>query len=538
MPDPSSPPNAALRAWLADFRRDLPPLEKAYQEAFWQASIAANKENQHALGAAHEALERFLADPERYESLGATPAAVTDPLLERERELARLELARHQMDEDLIAKIVPLETEVEGEYARFRAKLGEERVSDNRLRDILRRSKDSTAVEAGWRASKQIGPLVADRVRELARLRNDLAHRNGYPDYQRMALALSEIDPAALFALLEDIDQVTQEPFREAKDEIDAELSRRFGISRSDLRPWHYGDPFFQSAPASSRVDLDRFYAKKDLAELTREFFHGLGLDITDILARSDLLERDGKNQHAFCTHIDRSGDVRVLSNNRPSEEWMGTMLHEFGHAVYDKYLDPDLPYLLRTPSHTLVTEAIAMLCGRLPGDEEFLIRIAEAEPAQARAAASAAAEQLRRNELIFIRWALVVVGFERELYADPTQDLQAVWEDLVGRYQLLAWPDDRSQAADWAAKIHVATVPVYYQNYILGDLAASQISHYLRAKVLGGAPSIVGRPEAGEWLVAKIFRPGSRWPWNDHLREAVGENLDARYFCMEFAEP
>jgi hypothetical protein len=30
-----------------------------------------------------------------------------------------------------------------------------------------------------------------------------------------------------------------------------------------------------------------------------------------------------------------QNGDVRVLANISDNESWMGTMLHEFGHAVY-----------------------------------------------------------------------------------------------------------------------------------------------------------------------------------------------------------
>ena len=79
-------------------------------------------------------------------------------------------------------------------------------------------------------------------------------------------------------------------------------------------------------------------------------------------MARSDLRERAGKSQHAFCLRVGRSYpyDVRVLANVRDDAYWTNTMLHELGHAVYDKYIDPSLPYLLRTVAHTNTTEAIA----------------------------------------------------------------------------------------------------------------------------------------------------------------------------------
>ncbi|GAH77922.1 unnamed protein product, partial [marine sediment metagenome] len=79
------------------------------------------------------------------------------------------------------------------------------------------------------------------------------------------------------------------------------------------------------------------------------------------ILANSDLYEREGKNPHAFCTDIDKEGDVRILCNLKNNEGWMETLLHELGHAVYDKYQAPQVPYLLRRPAHIFTTEAIAM---------------------------------------------------------------------------------------------------------------------------------------------------------------------------------
>ena len=56
---------------------------------------------------------------------------------------------------------------------------------------------------------------------------------------------------------------------------------------------------------------------------------------------RSDLYEKPGKSPHAFCTDIDREGDVRVLANIVPNEYWMGTMLHELGHSVYSQQEHP-----------------------------------------------------------------------------------------------------------------------------------------------------------------------------------------------------
>ena len=107
---------------------------------------------------------------------------------------------------------------------------------------------------------------------------------------------------------------------------------------------------------------------------MCREFYAGIGLPIDDVLARSDLYEKPGKSPHAFCTDIDREGDVRVLANIVPNEYWMGTMLHELGHAVYSsKNIPRELPYVLRTEAHILTTEGVAMMFERFSKSADWL---------------------------------------------------------------------------------------------------------------------------------------------------------------------
>ena len=152
---------------------------------------------------------------------------------------------------------------------------------------------------------------------------------------------------------------LTREPFAAAKGEIDtklaAELRHRrrraaaLALSRSVL-PGIAGDLRRQSRLASSPT--------ADILALCRKFYAGIGLPIDDVIARSDLYEKPGKSPHAFCTDIDREGDVRVLANIVPNEYWMGTMLHELGHSVYSsKNIPPSVPYVLRTDAHILTTE-------------------------------------------------------------------------------------------------------------------------------------------------------------------------------------
>ena len=246
----------------------------------------------------------------------------------------------HQVPAELRREIVELEASVESTFNTFRGTIDGRRVDNNAIDEILRTSDDTDERRAAWEASKQIGTEVADRLRELARLRNRAARELGFRDHFALALATAELDEDRLFATLDDVDHATAEPFRAWKHELDDALAARFGVDAELLRPWHLDDPFFQETPAAGAIALDDLFADADLEALTVRTYDGLGLDVRPVLEHSDLYARDGKSQHAFCIDIDREGDVRVLCNVEPSERWMDTMLHEFGHAIYDRESD------------------------------------------------------------------------------------------------------------------------------------------------------------------------------------------------------
>src|SRR5262249_27689743 len=85
-----------------------------------------------------------------------------------------------------------------------------------------------------WEASKQIGRESAERVRELARLRNEAARSLDYRDHFALALSTGELDETRLFATLDEVDRATAAPFTEWKRALDASLAARF---RCAVRP-------------------------------------------------------------------------------------------------------------------------------------------------------------------------------------------------------------------------------------------------------------------------------------------------------------
>jgi len=494
---------AALAAWEAA----TSGTEAAIRES---ARLRAEVRKAHSRRDDLQAVRRMLAS-ER----------ILDPLLHRQIEVLDRAYTANQLAPEVLDDLTRREGELEGIFYNFRARLDGEEVNDNELRALLRTELDVTRRRFAWEASKEIGSLIAPRLLELVRRRNAAARQLGFENFYRMELQLQEIDPENLFELLEDFATRTDAPFREVRSLLDAEMAERFGVTTAELRPWHWADLFGQEAPIAGSLDLDSFFQGLDLEVLAS--FEGIGLPVDDVLARSDLHEREGKDQHAFATDIDREGDVRILCNLRSNESWARTLLHELGHAAYDKFLPRELPFLLRSPAHTLITEAVAMYFGRSTRDPDWL-RGALGEALNAKMEAELDTQQ-RLSMLVSTRWMLVMAYFERELYRDPDRpELASLWWDLVERFQLIRRPEGRD-APDWATKIHLSVAPVYYHNYLLGELVASQITRAAR-EYPGGT---------GAYLRERIFGWGASLPWNELLREATGEPLTPGPFVRQF---
>lgn len=518
--------------FVSSVTEQVKPLTIEYHRAGWQAATTGTEEANQRETEAQAELLRFWADPDRFQRAKDLRAAGSDdPLIARQLELIYLEAARHQQDESTIEKLTQLEAQVRQAYYNFRAVIDGEQVSDNELDRMLEESTDSDEVQQAWLASKQVGAEVADVIRELARTRNQAAQANGYRDHFERSLLLDEIDEDELLALFEQLKEATDGPYAQLKAQIDRARAERFAVPADELGPWHFGDRFFQRAPALGELDLDAPFKGQDPVELALASYDEWGLEVRDILDRSDLYPREGKNQHAFCLDIDREGDVRTLNNLEPTRRWAKTLLHELGHAVYDKFIDRDLPWLLREPPHILSTEAIAILMESAVADPAWLDRRLDLGGGDAEQLAKAARGRRRAEQLIFTRWVLVMTKFERALYQDPDRDLDNLWWQLKERYQSLRKPAGRS-APDWAAKYHVALAPVYYHNYELGHLFRAQLQEQLQQKFGGLAPE----PAVGAWLRENVFATGSRQAWFEHVVSATGEPLSPRAFVEGLA--
>ena len=526
-----------MKEFIAGYETIAVPLFREAALASWNANITGTPEEWAKSEKASFELAKIFTDTSSFAELKELKNSgfVKDSLLARQLELLYNAYLGGQIEPVLLAQQIKMETEISQKYSNFRATLNGKELSDNQVEEILRNSKVSTELKAAWESHKMIGPVVAEDIIKLVRHRNMIARKTGFSNYHEMTLKLSGQDPAEVTQLFDELDDLTRDSFAMLKGDIDTYFAKRYGLKADELEPWHYQNRFFQEAPEIYPVDFNKYYEKQDPVKIAAAFYDGIGLNVDAILAKSDLYEKPGKNQHAFCTDIDRSGDVRTLNNVKPDSYWMNTILHELGHGVYSYYNDRSLPFTLRDAAHSFTTEAIANLFGRFATDPVWMNEMGLIDKNESEKIMPASKNALRLEMLVFSRWAQVMYRFEKSMYEDPEQDLNELWWKMVEKYQLLTKPEGRNMP-DWATKIHVALYPCYYHNYLLGQLLASQWYYYITTNIAKN-PSFVGDKTVGDYLREKVFMPGSRYYWNDMIEKSTGEKLTAKYYAKQFVE-
>ncbi|MBN2480811.1 MAG: M2 family metallopeptidase [Bacteroidales bacterium] len=516
------------------------PIEKAFNLASFNASVSGSPADYKKAGELHIELSGIYSDNTRFAVLKRIKESgkVKDPLLIRQMELLYNTFLSNQLEEEMLEEMIRAQTELEEKFSTYRAVVNDAHYTDNELENVLKYSTDNAELEKIWLASKQIGDTVAGNVIKLVKMRNEAARGLGFENFHDMSLRLTDQDPAEIEQLFDELDNLTRDAFTDLKDQVDSVLSSRYGVAKEELMPWHYQNRFFQEAPALYDVNLDHYYETKNVADLAQNYYAGIGLDVSSILARSDLYEKENKYQHAYCTNIDRSGDVRIIANIKNNASWMNTILHELGHGVYDLYVDATLPYFLRTYAHSFTTEAIAMFFGRLASNPYWILENADISEEETEKISADVRNSMRLEQLVFSRWSQVMFRFEKSMYGNPDQDLNQLWWDLVTKYQLLKKPEGRDNA-DWASKIHIASYPCYYHNYLLGELLASQLTAFIETNILTTADnrkiSFSGNPDIGSYLEQHIFNLGASHPWKEMIRLATGEELTAKYYAEDF---
>jgi peptidyl-dipeptidase A len=530
-----------IRKFLEEHNNNIKTLLKKARLSYFNATISGKQEDYKSYELASLEVQKFYSNKDNFIRIKELlDSGVEDPILKRQLEIFYLKSLPNQSDFKLREEITKNNILIAHEFNTFRAKIENKTVTDNEIKNVLQTEVNSDKLKKAWEANKKQGEFVEKRLIQLIKLRNKMARSLGFDNFYVMALKtgsdfdfIGEQEEKEVETIYKELEKATNKPFKTLKEEMDICLSKKY--KTKELKPWHYQDLFFQHNPDIYNVDLDKFY-KDDVVKIADKFYREIGLSATDIIDRSDLYEKEGKYQHAYCIDMDGGEDVRIVMNVKNNEDWAKTTMHELGHGVYSKYVDHKLPFVLRDSAHILTTEGIALLLEKHSKNTSFMKRYCNVKGGDVDKLKDKIELMTKSEDLVFSRWSQVMFNFERELYKDPDQNLNLLWWDLVSKYQLFDFSRDKP---DWASKIHITSSPAYYHNYLLGELFALQLHNYIVKNILKSDNfndfDYSGNKEVGNYLRKYVFEVGSKYKWNEMTKRATGEYLTPRYFIRQF---
>lgn len=458
---------------------------------------------------------------------------IKDEYLSRQLEILYRLYLNHQADLSLQKRV--------GNLQRY---LRREVVKKTRITELL-----STADTAGMFNELRKND-IKDSLMALVVLRNEWAKQLGFSDYYIMRLFMDEQNPQQIDSLFLQLARQTDSAFMKIKDELPYS--------------WHYRGLFSRYGQRHVNSKRNDAYNYLNMPRFAVRFFAGIGLELEDILAKSDFSKSADKLPFFHCISVDRKDDIRVIGSLYGTETDMFRLFACCGDAVYWRYIPNTLPFLLRTPSSTMLEMGVASFFSRVIGYPEWLLSMGIFSAGQAGALKGSTNKEFVETQLLFCRWSLLMYDFERQLYANPEADLSALWCELNQRYlfrEIMSFPEEPyfycpkkdcvrkkkyTQAAlrkcsDWWIEPYFLLDECQVHNYLLAELWAAQLTSHLCEVYpkLGDPcnPVLVGNEDVGTHLRKYVFEPGACLSWQEITRNATGEDLSVESFVEQFCQ-
>lgn len=410
------------------------------------------------------------------------------------------------------------ENEIAKKYNSYVPKIDGKETTKVEISEILQKEKDVDLRKKAYEANIIGGDLIAEDLREFAKLRNEYAKKQGFSNYFEYKLKDSyEVDINELEKLLNDVYNKTLPIIKNIINKEQENLKKVFNVE--DLKPYHYG---FLSEDKPEKKVNDYITTKEQMVDLAKKAYKGMGYDIDKLQQEGkltlDLFPRKNKNTHGFCFGIDEGSDARILANLTNNAYSLETLTHELGHCVYTLDNSKDLPFFDRD-EYPAMTEAVAMMMQDLQKRENVFKGIVNND------VLNEYKQTFIENEINFITKALTIINFEKEMYKNPDQDLKQLWHDMKVKYQMR----DKKEELDngWATIPHYLSHPAYYQNYFRATIIKAQMYNYLREK-LG---NITENSKTAEVLKEELFKYGISMEENELIENFTGKKLSVDDF-------
>ena len=500
-------------------------LDKAESTTCWDFYINSTDENMTKYSQAYDECLKLGTSKEVFEKLKSfNEKGVTDPNLKKSLDKLIKDYTVSVAHADEIKALQKKEDAIAQTFNKCRGEIDGKPYSNAQLGKMLDNEKDVELRKKVYHERRVKAPdLIANDLIDLVKMRNEYAQKNGYKDFFSYKMAEGyKISEEKLSQLLDDLDAKTKDVANEMLTKSHKKLADAYGIEPHELRPYHHG-LLLEGNPIK---EADKYVLNNDMiTDTASNMYKRMGMDIEKLPIFLDIFPKEGKNQHGFCFDIDTNKDVRILANLRNDLNSIETLNHELGHAAYDLGISEHLPLFQRGFASSAMTEAVAMLMESVPYREGSLVKDLGI-PKEL----SDQLEEKRCKDLVqFVRNYLSHINFEKQMYANPDQNIPKLWYEMQHKFMNRNIPEVLDN--HWASVPHFLSHPAYLQNYLRAEIMAAQIYEAAHEK-LG---NLSENTNTAEFFRKKLFRVGASLTEDEVIKKVTGKELNVEAFCKQF---
>jgi hypothetical protein len=212
--------------------------------------------------------------------------------------------------------------------------------------------------------------------------------------------------------------------------------------------------------------------------------------------------------------------DVKILANRYAGIRFYDRLLHATGHALHYSMLN-EPSFLLRANYAEPFDEGMAQVLALMLYRPDVDTKLFELNAAQA----AVMAQRYRLKSLFDLRDTMADSLFEFEAYADPDQDLSALYNRIHSQYVGVEMHD----APVWAYNPMYGSDPIYLQSFVVAEMVARQIEHTIDKKF-----GKQWNKPAGDYLRAHFYSRGASQNLTQIMQSSTGERLTAKHLIEQ----
>ncbi len=356
--------------------------------------------------------------------------------------------------------------------------------------------------------------MVGDDMRELVKLRNQVARREGFDTFWHLGLYNQGLTEEEVDTLIRELEPVVR-PVNKAYSDIVTTLAEGQGLANNFAN-----NPYLrrQSGLEAGRDEAEPYF-DTDLAEgRALESLRRMGIVLDGWQVYSGPSRNTRRGAYSFPI---RPPDTiaLVVSQDRRFDIWQyEAIMHEAAHALRWTSLEGDAlasPALWDPPN--AYTEGFAQLFERIMISDAWLTAYAPDLPPENR---EALVEWRARKMAFWVTHAIVETAVERRVYEDPNNwaAVARFCAEAEASYGISAGeaPETEGGVA-YCRAMHTPLIwhyPGYIQNYIF--------SYVTEARLYDALVAVVGEPvdnmNVGPWLEQHVTQGGAITPFEQRL--------------------